>query len=155
MHIDPVDLQIILEIRRLKIENNLLKEWIKAGISDHKCVVCGAPIRNVSIQRMLRPYLWCSRECFQQKPRKIIALEHEYELTIVEILRQTTERYGEISAQCEALGVSVPYFYSITRKYCGNYHEFMARYSTGKRRIGYSKKFNESCQRNRSVTVAA
>jgi len=150
-----VDLQIILEIRRLKSENALLREWIKTGIDDYKCVVCGVPIKNVSMQRMLRPYLWCSRKCFQQKPRKIIALEHEYELNIIEILRQTTERYGEISAQCEALDVSVPYFYSIARKYCGDYHAFMARYSTGKRRIGYAKKFKESSQRNRNLIATA
>jgi len=147
MSIDPVDLHIIMEIWRLKNENRLLREWIKAGINDHYCVVCKEPIKNVSLQRMLRPYLWCSRKCFQEKPRKIIALEHEYGLNIIEILKETTERYGEISAQCEALGVSTPYFYSIARKYCGNYHEFMARYSTGKRRTSYAKKFKASCER--------
>lgn len=154
MHIDPVDLHIMLEIRQLKTENNLLRTWIKAGTGNHACVVCGQVIKNVSIQRMLRPYLWCSRECFQQKPRKIIALEHEYEQSITEILKQTTERYGEISAQCEALGVSVPYFYAIVREYMGDYNAFMAKYSTGKRRVGYSKKYKDRCQNNRDLAVA-
>jgi len=154
MHIDPVDLHIRLEIRRLKTENNLLRSWIKAGINDHTCVVCNQQIKNVSLQRMLRPYLWCSRKCFQEKPRKIIALEHEYDLSITDILQQTTERYGEISAQCEALGVSVPYFYSIVREYCGDYNAFMAKYSTGKRRVGYSKKYKDRCQHNRELAIA-
>ena len=145
---DPVDLHIILEIRRLKTENAILRGWIKSGLDEHACVVCTKPIRNVSIQRKLRPYLWCSRKCFQYKPRKIIALEHEYQLDIKEILTETTERYGEIRTQCEALNVSVPYFYHLARKYFGNYHEFMARYSTGKRRTSYAKKFKDMCQRN-------
>jgi hypothetical protein len=146
--VDPVDLHILLEIKRLQDENSILREWIKLGRDEHLCVVCGKPIKNVSIQRKLRPYLWCSRKCFQFKPRKIISLEHEYQLTITDILRETTERYGEIRTQCEALDVSVPYFYHITRKYCGDYHGFMAKYTTGKRRTSYAKKFKDMCQGN-------
>jgi hypothetical protein len=142
--VDVVETHIEKQIHRLQFENDLLKEWIKDGLEERTCVVCGEPIENVSIQRMLRPYLWCSRECFQEKPRKIINLEHAFGEDIVQILKDTTRRYGNIKAQCGALGISIPYFYSIVDKYCGDdYIHFMARSATGKRKETYAKKLKK------------
>jgi hypothetical protein len=94
---------------------------------------------------MLRPYLWDCRECFQEKPRKIISLEHRFGLDIVDILKETTRQYGNIKAQCGALGISIPYFYSIVAKYCGSdYIAFMARHAAGKRKDTYAKKYKKS-----------
>jgi len=141
---DLVENHVQTEIQRLQNENILLSGWIKEGRDIPKCVVCGKPIENVSIQRKTRPYLWDCRECFRKKPRKIISLEFEFGLDIVDILKETTRRYGNIKAQCEALGVSIPYFYTIIDKYCGPGHlEFMARYTTGKRKETYSNKIKK------------
>jgi hypothetical protein len=138
---DVVEKHIKSELKRLKFENDLLKHWIKSGQEVRACVVCGKPINNISIQRMLRPYLWDCRECFQKKPRKIIALEHDFEMDIIDILKETTRLYGNIKAQSGALGISIPYFYSIIDKYCGeHYVAFMAKYAVGKRRDTYAKK---------------
>jgi hypothetical protein len=137
---DVIEKHIISEVARLVTENEILKNWI---INDEipKCAVCKQPITNVSIQRRLRPYLWCSRKCFKFKPRKIIKLEDEFGIDIVEILKLTTKMYGNIKAQCNALGLSIPYFYSIVAKYGSNNHaEFMAVNAVGKRRDTYTKK---------------
>ena len=141
---DIVDAHIISEIQRLQEENELLKGWIKSNVDSPTCAVCQKPIENVSIQRMLRPYLWCSRKCFEFKPRKIIKLERKYDMDITIILQETTKTYGNIKAQCDALGISIPYFYSIVHKYCGNqYVEFMAAYAIGKRKETYAKKIEK------------
>jgi hypothetical protein len=138
---DAVERHIETNIDWLQIENKLLQDWIKAGREVLTCAVCGKPIQNVSIQRMLRPYLWCCRECFQKKPRKIISLERKFKMDIVDILKETTRQYGSIKAQCGALGVSIPYFYSIIAKYCGpDYLAFMANNAAGKRKDTYAKK---------------
>ena len=138
---DLVEQHIEKELDRLKTENRSINEWIRSSKDSPKCVVCGKPIENVSIQRRTRPFLWCCRECFITKPRKIIYLEQEYGLDIVEILKETTRRYGNIKAQCEALRISIPYFYDIVVKYCGeDYIAFMAKYSTGKRKETYVNK---------------
>lgn len=145
---DVVEQKIEQTIQRLQFENDLLKSWIKDGLEDRTCVVCGKPIENVSIQRMLRPYLWCSRKCFQEKPRKIINLEHDFNADIVQILKETTRLYGNIKAQCGALGISIPYFYSIVAKYCGeDYILFMAKSATGKRKETYAKKLRKHNQK--------
>lgn len=142
---DVIEQHISDEIARLKFENGLLQLWIKSGKEVLTCAVCGRPIQNVSIQRMLRPYLWDCRACFQEKPRKIISLEHKFGMDIVNILKETTRQYGNIKAQCSALGISIPYFYSIVAKYCGeDYIAFMARHSTGKRKDTYAKKYKKS-----------
>lgn len=151
---DVVERHIHEEIARLKYENELLRRWIKSGREVLTCVVCGKPIANVSIQRMLRPYLWDCRECFQKKPRKIVSLEREFDLDIVDILKETTRAYGNIKAQCGALGISIPYFYSIIGKYCGgNYVEFMARHATGKRKETYVKKLNKQYSKKKYKNV--
>lgn len=138
---DDVESNIDQAIKRLKFENGLLQAWIKSGRDILSCSVCGKPIENVSIQRMLRPYLWDCRKCFQAKPRKIISLEHKFEMDIVDILKETTKQYGNIKAQCGALGISIPYFYSIVAKYCGeNYIAFMAKHAAGRRKETYDKK---------------
>jgi len=142
--VDAVETHIERKIKQLQLENALLKDWIREGLESRKCVVCGTQIENVSIQRMLRPYLWCSRECFQEKPRKIINLEHTFGEDIVQILKNTTRRYGNIKAQCGALGISIPYFYSIVEKYCGDdYILFMANSAAGKRKETYAKKLKK------------
>lgn len=140
---DIVELHIISEIQRLREENELLKGWIK-NAELPRCAVCQKPIDNVSIQRMLRPYLWCSRKCFEYKPRKIIKLQRKYGMDITTILQETTKTYGNIKAQCDALGISIPYFYSIMYKYCGKkYVEFMATNAIGKRKETYTKKIEK------------
>ena len=142
---DAIESHIEVTIDRLKLENDLLQQWIKSGRDVLTCAVCGKPIDNVSIQRMLRPYLWDCRECFQKKPRKIISLEHKFGMDIVDILKETTRQYGNIKAQCGALGISIPYFYSIVAKYCGeNYLAFMAKYAAGKRKETYANKLKKS-----------
>jgi len=141
---DIVERHIISEIERLQEENDRLRNWIRGSIETPKCVVCGKEIENVSIQRILRPYLWCSRKCFEYKPRKIIKLEKKYKDDIVGVLKETTRTYGNIKAQCDALGISIPYFYSIVNKYCEkDYISFMAENATGKRRDTYIKKIDK------------
>lgn len=140
---DIIEEHVFTEVSRLRAENAILKNWIIDDTSP-KCAVCDKPISNVSIQRRLRPYLWCSRSCFKFKPRKIIRLEYEFDLDIVEILKLTTKMYGNIKAQCNALGLSIPYFYSIVIKYCGeDYVEFMAGNAVGKRKETYAKKIDK------------
>jgi hypothetical protein len=141
---DIVEQHLCSYLRQLKKENELLLNWIKSGESIPTCPVCGKPIENVSVQRRLRPILWDSRECFQAKPRKIILLERQYGMDIVEVLKETTKRYGSIKAQSTALGISIPYFYSIIEKYCGkDIISFMAKYATGKRKETYQKKIDK------------
>lgn len=138
---DIVELHVLNEIEKLKIENDLLKKWIKAGTDEIYCAVCGKKISSLSMQRMTRPILWHDRNCFQQKPRKIIKLESEFGINIVDILKETTRRCGNIKSQCDLLGVSIPYLYSIIKKYCGKDHMiFMAKHASGKRKELYSKK---------------
>ena len=142
---DPVEIHIEETLGRLQVENRLLQDWIKSGREVLTCAVCGKPIENVSIQRMLRPYLWDCRECFQQKPRKIISLEHRFGMDIVDILKETTRQYGNIKAQCGALSISIPYFYSIVGKYCGaDYLAFMAKHAAGTRKDTYAKKHKKN-----------
>ena len=141
---DIVEQHVESEIQRLREENELLRQWIKAGRAIPRCVVCGKIIENVSIQRMLRPYLWDCRECFQKKSRKIIALEQEFGLDIVDVLKETTRTYGNIKAQSQALNVSIPYFYHIVGKYTGpDFITFMAKHATGKRKETYLKKIKK------------
>ena len=138
---DAVEIGIVIEYVRLRQENELLVTWIRQDSDSPMCVVCGAPIDHVSLQRMLRPYLWCSRKCFEFKPRKIINLEKKYGADITEILAETTRNYGNIKAQCHALGISIPYFYAIVKKYCNAHSlEFLAINSAGKRKEAYLKK---------------
>lgn len=149
---DIVELHIVSEVTRLQEENELLRGWIKNNVSIPTCAVCKTPIENVSIQRMLRPYLWCSRKCFEFKPRKIIKLEKKYGIDIVAILQETTKVYGNIKAQCDALGISIPYFYSIVNKYCGdNYVEFMATNAIGKRKDTYTKKVGKPVKSKKAL----
>lgn len=138
---DIVELHIMLELKRLRYENDLLKQWIREGVEDIRCAVCKKRISSLSIQRMTRPILWHDRKCFQYKPRKIIKLENDFGIDIVEILKETVKKCGNIRAQCDVLGVSIPYLYSIIKKYCGDdFVEFMAKHATGKRRELYAKK---------------
>lgn len=141
--IDVVEQHIIKEFFRFRNENALLKYWIKSGYDISRCVVCGKPIKNISVQRLLRPYRWDSRECFEYKPRKIVKLEEEYGLDIVDVLKETTRRYGRIKSQCQALNISIPYLYAIIKKYCGDYLNFMAENANGQRKIEYTKKVRE------------
>ncbi len=138
--LDPVEVHIQVEILRLREENVTLKNWVRDGNDTPRCCVCGKPIPNISIQRMLRTFLWDSRECFTKKPKKIMALEQAYGVDIVEVLKITTRRYQNIHAQCEALQISIPYLYNIIKKYCGqDYIAFFADNGTGKRRETYLK----------------
>lgn len=138
---DVIEKHLVKELGRLSQENALLKDWIKAGSDEIRCAVCGKKISSLSVQRMTRPVLWHDRKCFQYKPRKIISLEQQFGYDIVEVLKETTKRCGNIKAQCQLLGVSIPYLYSIIKKYCGgDYVKFMAKYATGKRKDLYAKK---------------
>lgn len=142
---DIIEQSILNELERLKKENVLLKKLISSSFEAVTCAVCGKPIENVSLQRMTRSALWHDRNCYQYKPRKIIKLEKEFGCDIVEILKETTRRCGNIKTQCEVLGLSIPYLYSVMRKYCGEDHiAFMAKHATGKRKELYVKKLNKS-----------
>ena len=67
--------------------------------------------------------------------------------------------YGNIKAQCDALGISIPYFYSIVLKYCGsNYVVFMATNAVGKRKETYLRKiskFSDSSRLQTTILLAA
>jgi len=139
---DIIEIAIIQEIAKLKKENEALQGWVKSN-DVYRCATCGKPIEKLNTQRKLRPFKWDSRKCFEWKSRKIVALEAEYGLDIVEILKETTRRYGKIRAQCDALGISVPYLYSIIKKYCGDYVKFMSTYASGKRRTEYLSKLKK------------
>lgn len=142
---DIIEQTILNELERLKKENVLLKKLISSSFEAVTCAVCGKPIENVSLQRMTRSALWHDRNCYQYKPRKIIKLEKEFGCDIVEILKETTKRCGNIKTQCEVLGLSIPYLYSVMKKYCGEDHiTFMAKYATGKRKELYVKKLQKS-----------
>jgi hypothetical protein len=144
-NIDPIEAHIQLETALLQAENEKLKTWVKESKTQPTCCVCGAPISNVSVQRMLRTFLWHSRECFRHKPKKIIALERAFGCDIVEVLKITTRRYQNIQAQCSALDISIPYLYMIIRKYCGSdYIGFFVKNSIGKRKETYQKKCNSN-----------
>lgn len=150
---DLVEQHIEFELDKLGRENVLLKRWIKAGMEDVRCAVCGEKIEQLSIQRMMRPVLWHSRKCFRQKPKKVIKLEEDFGMSIEEILRETTARCGSIKAQCNVLDISIPYLYSIIRKYVIDKKtptivDFMAKYSTGKRKELYAKKVTKTKKRN-------
>jgi len=141
---DIIEVAIRNELERLKKENALLKKLISSSFEAVTCAVCGKPIENVSLQRMTRSALWHDRTCYQYKPRKIIKLEKEFGYDIVEILKETTKRCGNIKTQCQVLGLSIPYLYAVMKKYCGaNHLEFMAKYATGKRKELYVKKLQK------------
>jgi hypothetical protein len=142
---DSVYWHILCELRRLTEENNYLKKCIKEGSEGKKCAVCGKEIVNLSMQRMTRPNLWCSRECFTKKPRKIIALEKDFGKDIVEILKETTRKCGKIKTQCNILGVSIPKFYQMLEKYCEeDLLSFMSKNASGSRKVHYAKKLKQS-----------
>lgn len=142
--IDPVEAHLQIEAARLREENATLKKWIRDGREVPRCCVCGKPIVNVSIQRLLRTFLWDCRECFRKRPGKIMELEQSYGMDIVDVLKLTTRKYKNINAQCQALDVSIPYLYSIIKKYCNkDYTEFFAENSVGRRRETYVKKLKK------------
>ena len=149
---DIIQRHILSELKNLQDENALLKQWIKDNAENARCAVCGKPLGNLSAARMVRPIVWHDRNCFQWKPRKIIALERDFRMTIQEILQLTSKQCGNIKAQSEILDVSVPYLYSIIRKYGGDFIEFMAQHTSGKRRELYAKKVakrtNKSSKKN-------
>lgn len=137
---DIIEKHVLLEFNKLEAENSSVLTWVYENKANLRCCVCGGAIKNVSLQRLLRPYHWDSRECFKFKPRRIIALEREYGMDIVDILKETTARYGKIKAQCQALGISAPYFYDIMKRYCGDVVNFMVKHATGKRKTEYIEK---------------
>lgn len=138
---DPIELYVVGEIQRLLQENTILRQQIKEGAEGFKCAVCGREIPQLSIQRMTRPILWHDRNCFRWKPRKIMRLQQEFGCDIVGVLKETAKKCGSIKAQCEVLGISIPYLYSIVAKYCKeDFITFMAKNSSGKRKELYDKK---------------
>jgi hypothetical protein len=140
--LDPIVKHIENAIYTLTQENLVLQKWISPDGSP-LCVVCGLPIQNVSSQRLSRPMLWHSKKCYKYKSKKIIVLEQQYGCDIVDILKKTTRMYGSIKAQCDALGISVPYFYLIIRKFCDkDIQQFMIENSVGDRHQHYIRKFN-------------
>lgn len=141
MNVDLVEEHILEEIKRLQEKNAILKRLVSGDNEDIYCAVCGEKVGSLSIQRKLRPILWHSKNCFQWKPRKIVRLERKYNKDIVEILKETTGKCGNIKSQCDVLDVSIPYLYFILKKYCGlDLVKFMAENGTGKRKQLYTKK---------------
>jgi len=146
--IDPIEAHIQLEILRLQKENAALKNWVRDNKDVPRCCVCGKQILNVSIQRLLRTFLWDSQACFRKKPRKVVILETAYGVDIQDVLKTTTKRYKNIQAQCDAIDVSIPYLYVLVKKYCGeDYVKFFAENAIGKRRETYLKKLRNRQQK--------
>ena len=144
---DIIELIINKEIDLLQQEQKILLSIIDT-CHDFTCAVCGKVIDRISTQRKTRGILWHNIECYQYKPRKIIALERIYGKDIVEILKETTRQYSDIISQCAGLSISIPHLYSIIRKYCGeDYIPFMYKYSIGKRKELYKNKVLKKCQR--------
>ena len=141
---DIVEEHITEEFKRLQEKNTYLKQLVEEGNDEVYCAVCGEKIESLSIQRKTRPILWHSKHCFRWKPRKIVKLERDYGKDIVEILKETTAKCGNIKSQCDVLDVSIPYLYSIIKKYCGpDLIRFMADNGTGNRKKLYDKKLSK------------
>jgi len=138
--LDPVEVHIQLETKRLLDENAVLKSWVRSN-ENPTCVVCGKPIPHASIQRLLRAFLWDSKECFVKKPKKVIALEKFFDSDILDILKNTTRKFQNISMQAEYLNVSMPYIYNLIHKYWGQDHtKFFSEFAIGKRKLTYLNK---------------
>jgi len=134
---DEIELHILLEIKRLNDENEILESWIREGKEEPRCCVCGKLVKGLSLQRMLRPFIWCSRKCLEWKPKKIIILERRYKMDILDILKLTSKQFGGLRPQVDALNLSVPYFVSVVKKYSNEeYNTFMANNTVGERRKG-------------------
>ena len=142
---DIIELHVLEQLRIAKEENELLKSWMGSG-EIRCCCVCGAPIKNLSAQRAIRPFVWCTRKCFKWKPQKIIKLERDFGgMDILDILKETSRKFGSLKSQHQALDLSVPHFIHVVRKYSGlNYFEFMYKYSSGFRKKEYLRKLNDS-----------
>jgi hypothetical protein len=142
---DDIITQVLLqELALLQQENEKLKNIIKLGSETIRCAVCGEVIEHLSVQRLTRGALWCNRKCYEYKPRKIIWLERTFKKDIVEVLKDTTRICTNIKAQCELLGLSIPFLYSTIRKYTKESHiTFMAQHAVGKRKELYAKKANK------------
>jgi len=140
---DPIEKAILIRVCKLREENFLLNRWVRYGDENPTCAVCGKPIKSLSTLRRLRPYRWDCRECYTYKPTKIINLEMQFGMDIVEILKQTSRQYGKVRSQCEALGLSIPHLYATIRKYCGDSLEFLVHNTTGERHAEYLEKWKE------------
>ena len=151
---DLIEQAIVVELDQLRKENEYLKECIRTGCENIKCAVCGEEIEHLSMQRMTRPILYHNKKCYTWKPRKIVKLEQEWEMDIVDILKKTSKMCGNINAQAEVLDLSVPYLYDRIRKYCADSLSvkvpkkkvivyFMAENCVGKRKELYLKKIEK------------
>ena len=127
------------EFERLYYERELLEQIIN-GDSTYVCAVCGKKIEKVAYQRKTRDVLWCGKEHYYYKPRKIIHLERIFGKKIEDVLKDVTYLCSDIKTQCRVLGVSIPYLYNIIRKYGGiDFLEFMQKYSSDKRKELYER----------------
>ena len=146
--VDKIEAHIHLELRLLMRDNVEITNRIENG-SIVNCCVCGEPIKRANLQRKTRNFLWCSRKCYSEKPKKIIALEQAYGKDIREVLIETTIKYQNIRAQQNALKISTPHLYKVIRKYFGSdYISFFAKYAVGNRQAGYARKLKQR-KRNR------
>ena len=141
--VDVVELHIHCMLFQLVSDNKELLHRLNNNAIGY-CVVCGKAIENANLQRKTRDFLWCSRKCYSEKPRKIIALERRNGKSIQEILIETTKKYQNINSQQNALHVSTPYLYQIIRKYFGSdYLSFFAEHAIGKRQEVYARKIRQ------------
>ena len=109
------------------------------------CVACGDQItKHLFPSRLAKPMLWCSFSCYKWKPPKVIWIELKfgktYRIDIRWVLIETTKRFDNLQAQCFALDVSIPYLYTMVKRYFGMpLPQFVAKHSTGERKIRYRK----------------
>ena len=151
---DIINQTLLQEFALLQEENVRLKKIIQQGSSEIRCAVCNEVIQHLSIQRLTRGALWCNRACYEYKPRKIIWLQRTFGKDIVDVLKDTTRLCTNIKAQCELLGLSIPFLYSTIRKYTGEGHiTFMAKYAVGKRKELYAKKASKIKSKQGSSVV--
>jgi hypothetical protein len=85
------------------------------------CCVCESPVgdepvaRNLQVERIGAFY--CSRECRDEKPPRVVELEVEKGLWIGKILQWTFRRYGSLSLAEQALQMPRWLVYEASRRY--------------------------------------
>lgn len=94
------------------------------------CIVCGGEVtKHLFPSRQRKPWLWCSRRCYRWKPQKVISIEMRFggerRADIRWILIKTAREFQNLHDHAQALGVSVPYLYTMVKRYF--------RIETGKR----------------------
>lgn len=123
------------------------------------CIVCGDEVtKHLFPSRQRKPWLWCSRRCYKWKPQKVVSIEMRFGLhqraDIRWIIIKTAKDFQNLHDHAKALDVSVPYLYTMVRRYFRvetgrrdakgipitrglSMDEFVERYARGARRRRY------------------